>query len=507
MTTPAGGKTIYEALQSVARTQLDNVALVFENRNLSYGDLLKRVDGVAARLHELGISQGDPVGVFSQNRPEFIFTYFATAKLGGIFVPFNFNLTMTEVEYIIGHSGVKVLFHDDFVARLGDLKLPEGMLHPIGSLADLDDPGAVVRQAAVDIDDDLLIAYTSGSTGQPKAVVLSNRAQLNAARSFKEMFGLSPGDTTVLGAPLGFLLGLSTISMVSLLSGSKVVVNRRFHPGEILDALVKNRATIFHGVPTMFSMMLEYSEQQDARHDLSSMRAIICSGSALLDELRVRFAQRFGKVLENYFGMTECYPVFGRRADDPTPPPSGSVGKVAPDAAVRVLDEDGNDCPRGTRGELLIKAPSMVKRYHKDPDLTAASYVDGWFKTGDIGYEDDDGYVYITGRIKDLIRRGGANVAPVEIENVLLKHSDVLDAAVIGVPDKIFAEVPVAYVVKRSGSPLSGDELVAFASRALAKFKLPSAIYFEPELPLGKTGKVDKKALRTLWDGSNQSAG
>lgn len=499
--------TIFEALSEVAQTQPDSVALVFGDENITYRALLQHVNGVAKKLQELGISKGVAVGVFSQNRPEFIYCYFAAAKLGGIFVPLNFNLTMSEVQYVLGHSEVKVLFHDEFVADLRALELAGIALQTITSLSGLSDDGSATRQAVVDSDDDLLISYTSGSTGLPKAVVLTNRAQLNAASSFRELFALSSSDTTVLGAPLGFLLGLSTISMVSLLAGAKVVVNRRFHPGEILDALVKHEATLFHGVPTMFSMMLEYAEQQSAAYDLSQMRALICSGSALLDELKTRFAQRFGKDLQNYFGMTECYPVFGRRSDDPVDPPDGSVGKVAPGAAVRVLDDDGKECVRGTHGELLIKAPSMVKRYHKDPELSAASYADGWFKTGDIGYEDANGYVYITGRIKDLIRRGGANVAPVEIENVLLKHQDVQGAAVIGVPDRIFAEVPVAYVVKRNGSSLSGEELIKFASESLAKFKLPSAVYFEPELPLGKTGKVDKKALRTMWDIATSGSG
>uniref|UniRef100_UPI003F499C17 class I adenylate-forming enzyme family protein n=1 Tax=Ensifer adhaerens TaxID=106592 RepID=UPI003F499C17 len=500
MPRPANSTTIYQALQAVSRAQPDNVAIVFGEQSITYRELVQRIDGVALKLQAFGISRGDAVAVFSQNRPEFVFCYFAVAKLGSVFVPLNFNLTMSEVEYVLGHSAAKILFHDDRVASLQELSLPTSFRHRIAELSELSTEEPPAPQAAVDLDDDLLIAYTSGSTGQPKAVVLSNRAQLNAAASFKELFALSPGDTTVLGAPLGFLLGLSTISMVSLLAGAKVVMNLRFHPGEILDALVKHQATLFHGVPTMFSMMLEYAEQHNARYDLSSMRALICSGSPLLDELRNRFTQRFGKDLQNYFGMTECYPVFGRRSDDPEEPPRGSVGKVAPGAAVRVLDEEGKECPTGSHGELLIRAPSMIKRYHKDPELTLASHIDGWFKTGDIGYVDEWGYVYITGRIKDLIRRGGANVAPVEIENVLLKHPDVLDAAVIGVPDRIFAEVPVAYIVKKGGSTLTPEEITVFASGTLAKFKLPAAVYFASELPLGKTGKVDKMALRNLWD-------
>ncbi|MGO4568747.1 class I adenylate-forming enzyme family protein [Rhizobium sp. 2YAF20] len=500
MPTSRSSNTVYDALVNVARAQPDRTAITFGERSYSYGELIGRIDRVAGKLREHGVREGDAVSAFSQNRPEFIFCFLATTKIGGIFVPLNFNLTNSEVGYILTHSDAKFLFHDEMVADLSELNLPQGMRRSINELDGDTGDAATAPAATVDSGDDLLIAYTSGSTGFPKAVVLSNQAQLNAAASFKELFALSAEDTTVLGAPLGFLLGLSTITTVSLLAGARVIVNRRFHPGEILEALVRDNATIFHGVPTMFSMMLEYSEQQNANYDLSKMRALICSGSPLLDELRQRFARRFGKELQDYFGMTESYPVFGRYASDPVDPPNGSVGKVVPGAALRVLNSEGNDCRNGTHGELLIKAPSMVKRYHKDPELTAASYLDGWFKTGDIGYKDDQGYVYITGRIKDLIRRGGANVAPVEIENVLLRHPEVQDAAVIGVPDRIFAEVPVAYVVRKNGSVLTREALVSFASESLAKFKLPANVYFETELPLGKTGKIDKKALRSRWD-------
>jgi long-chain acyl-CoA synthetase len=505
MDTPPDNATIYNALVKVAKRQPDKVGMIFGDQSLTFRDLVTRIDAVAAQLRDLRIERGDAVAVFSQNRPEFIFCLFATAKIGGIFVPLNFNLTKSEVDYILGHSQAKLLFHDDKVADLGALDLPQDMRRPIEILDGSYDGGEPGVEPRLDLDDDLLITYTSGSTGVPKAVVLTNRAQLNAAASFREMFGLSPADTTVLGAPLGFLLGLSTITTVSLLAGAKVVMNRRFHPGEILDALTRHSATLFHGVPTMFSMMLEYSEEQNALYDLSKMRLLICSGSPLMDELRERFTKRFGHDLQDYFGMTECYPVFGQHHADPVPTPRGSVGKVAPGAAVKVLDSEGKELPVSSHGELLIKAPSMVKRYHKDPDLTKASFADGWFKTGDIGYQDEDGYVYITGRIKDLIRRGGANVAPVEIENALLKHPGVLSAAVIGVPDKIFAEVPVAFIVKRNGTVLSEEDLVSFGSQYLAKFKLPAKVYFESELPLGRTGKVDKKALRMRWDELQQS--
>jgi long-chain acyl-CoA synthetase len=499
ITRPNEHRNVYAALKAVASRRPDAVALVFNNQSVTYRELIVHIEQVAAYFSDIGLRRGESVAAFSQNCPEFMYCFLAAAKLGAVFVPVNYNLTLTEVTYIIQHSEARFLFHDDAVANIGELSLPQGFRHPIAALSKLNGAALVTDAADLHGGDDLLITYTSGSTGTPKAVVHDHASQLNAATSIMTFWGLSADDTTVLGAPLGFLLGLSTITTVSLLVGATIVMNRRFHPGEVLEALVRHRATIFNGVPTMFSMMLEFAEQQNRDFDLSHMRALISSGSPMSDELRKRFARKFGKNLQNYFGMTECYPLFGRYVSDRSDPPIGAVGRVAPGAAIRFVDASGEECPAGNQGELQVRAPATLKRYHKDPALTAFSISSGWFKTGDLGYQDAHGYVFITGRLKDLIKRGGANVAPVEVEEVLLSHSDVQSAAVIGVPDPLYGEVPVAFVVKREGSPLTADTLLAYAAEKLAKFKIPAKLCFEAELPLGRTGKVDKSGLQKRW--------
>jgi long-chain acyl-CoA synthetase len=489
---------LYAALSSVAERHPDLTAIIFEGVRYSYAQLIERTGAAANFLRKHGIEKGDKVAVLSQNRPEFLFFYYATASLGAVFVPLNFNLTTEEVSYILQHSDAKLLLRDEMVTDLASLNLPGSFVHDIYTSFELEQDQQQGLTASLDQHDDLLICYTSGSTGTSKAVVIDHASQLNAAASFGKIWNLSSQDVTVLGAPLGFLLGLSTISTVSLLSGMTLVMVRRFHPGEILEALVEHDATIFNGVPTMFSMMLDFAQKQQRSFDLSGMRAIISSGSALPQELLSRFARTFGKELQDYFGMTEAYPLFARFFDDPVIPPPGAAGKIVPGAALRIVDQDGQECGVGISGELLVRAPSTIKRYHKNPELTAEALQDGWFRTGDIGLIDDQGFVFITGRLKELIKRGGANVAPAEVEAALLRHPMVEASAVVGIADSFFGEVPIAFVVASSVDQLTEDQLLLFLASVLAKYKIPSRVYFVPELPLGKTGKVDKAELRRL---------
>lgn len=488
---------LFSALADVARRQPDHTAVIFGSDRYTYAQLIERTRQAATYLQDQGIEKGDKVAVLSQNRPEFLFHYYAAAALGAVFVPLNFSLTPEEVLYILQHSEAKLLLCDDMVADLGSLNLPTAYIHDIYTSFSSRQNAGDVSLTSLDCKDDLLICYTSGSTGVPKAVVIDHQSQLNAAASFREIWALSPQDTTVLGAPLGFLLGLSTIATVSLLSGMTLVIIRRFHPGEILEAMVEHKATIFNGVPTMYSMMLDFAQKQQRAFDLSGMRGLISSGSSLPQELLERFARTFGKALEDYFGMTEAYPLFGRYFNDIDLPPQGAAGKIVPGAALRVIDPDGNEVAAGVPGELLVRAPSTIKRYHKNPELTEASLQDGWFKTGDIGFIDGNGFVFITGRLKELIKRGGANVAPAEVEAALLRHPSVRETAVIGVSDPFFGEVPIAFVVK-SSDDLTGEELLTFSATILAKYKVPAQVHFVVELPLGKTGKVDKGALRRM---------
>ncbi|MEZ5925881.1 MAG: AMP-binding protein [Hyphomicrobiaceae bacterium] len=491
--------TVYRLISAVAGRLPGKTALIHDGRSLTYAELKERIDHTAWNLHAAGVGYGDRFAVFAESCPDILISYYAASKIGAVMVPINPNMTAAEVGHAATHCEANLLYHDDAVASTAAQALPGTKLRP---LADLSKPGHaadVGEDPRIDADDDCVIVYTSGSTGTPKAIVLSHRSQTGVLASLAEMWGITESDTTLVGLPLGYLYGLSTAATTQLACGGTVALMRRFHPGKALEAFVASRATVYQGVPTMFSMMLDYAEQQRLDIDLSGVRVLICAGAPLPEELKSRFATRFGKEIQNYYALSECTPVFGFYASDPVPPPPGAAGKLAPGSSARILDADGRECPAGTPGELLVRAAATMKRYHKDPDNTRAVLVDGWIRTGDIATKDQNGFYAITGRLKDIIIRGGANISPAEVEGVLARHPAVQEVAVIGMPDRIFGEVPVAFVVSRAGRTVTVDELVTFAAEVLADFKIPRQMRFVDELPLGQTGKVDRKALRSRW--------
>jgi long-chain acyl-CoA synthetase len=493
--------TVYDALTETVQRRGPATALVFGGLNISYQELLRCVDDTAAALGAQGIGYGEAFAVYAQNCPDFLYCYYAAAKIGAVYVPINPNMTAAEVGYIFGHCDGKYLFHDATINAQALKGVAPERRQPLDALTA--PRGAAGSQggspAQISRDDDFLIIYTSGSTGAPKAVVLTHQAQVDVCESLIELWGLSERDVTLVGLPLGFLYGLSTAAAVGLRAGGSVVLLPKFRPRDVLETLGPARVSVYHGVPTMFSMMLEYVEQNGLSFDLSGVRHLISAGAPLSDEVAKRFERTFGKKLQNYYAMTECTPVFGVYASDPVPVPVAAIGRKAPGVAVKVVGPDQEECGPGIDGEFYVRAPATLKYYRKDPALTAAALQEGWFKSGDLGHYDEKGYYYITGRIKDIIIRGGANIAPAEVEQVLSRHPAVQDVAVVGIPDRIFGEVPVAFVMPRAACVASAEELMRHAERELAEFKVPRQYVFLEALPIGKTGKVDKNALKANW--------
>jgi len=242
--------------------------------------------------------------------------------------------------------------------------------------------------------------------------------------------------------------------------------------------------------------MLEYCEQRGLRYDLSQVRQLICAGAPLPEEMRQRFSSRFTQVLFDYYAMTECTPVFGTYANGHEPIPDKAIGRLAPAASVKILRADGTNCDVGEVGEILVRGAATMKRYHNSPELTATTLIDGFVRSGDLGFRDQHDYFYISGRLKDVIIRGGANISPSEVEKVLVAHPGVQEAAVVGVEDRIFGELPVAFIIRRHGYNVVEDELVRHCEKSLSDFKVPRHYLFAGELPLGRTGKVDRAELK-----------
>jgi long-chain acyl-CoA synthetase len=491
---------ILDLLREAATRRGDAAAICFDGHALSYHAFLGQIDVASQGLRKLGIGKGSVFAFLSENRIELMTAYYAAAGLGAVFVPINPSLSVREVAHIMDHSGASLLFHDEAMRAIAQESAPADRRKPLAALMD----GAPTTQptaaeAAIAPDDDFLIIYTSGSTGTPKAVLFDQQAEIRGNASLIEMWGITEKDVTLVALPLGFLYGLSTAAATGLQAGGKVVIQRRFHPSEVLQALVAERASIYHGVPTMFTMMLDYAEQNALSIDLSFMRLLICAGAPLSAELKQRFARRFNKTIDDYYALTEVRPVFGRFARDPQDVPAGAIGRASPGAEIRITDGRGRDVADGEAGEFLIRAQATLKRYFKDEALTRSSLQGGLFRTGDLGFRDRRGFYHLTGRIKDIIIRGGANIAPAEVEGVIALFPGVLAAAVIGVADRKYGEVPVAFIVPRKGATVTAEILAAHCRNDLAEYKLPAGFHFLETFPLGVTGKVDKKALKALW--------
>lgn len=478
-------------LVAVAAGHTARTALRFENQDLSYAELEEAIASAASAITDLGIGVGDAFAMLCENRPEVMIAYFAAARVGAVFVPINPSLSPSEITYVIEHSDAVMLFHDEAMREVAEQAAPHEMLRDIGRLSARGHPFAAL---STDASRDFLIIYTSGSTGRPKAVVFDQAAEHFGNAALIDLWAICPDDRMVVALPLGFLYGLSTAAATGLQAGCEVTIVRKFSPARTIAALVAQRATIFHGVPTMFAMMVDYVERENLAVDLSFMRLLICAGAPLPPSLRLRFAERFGKAIDDYYALTEVRPIFGRFADDKTTWPPETLGRLAPGADVRICDAAGDDVAEGLIGEIFVKAASTMVRYHKNPDLTASVKHDGFFATGDLGLRNSAGFYYLTGRIKDVIIRGGANIAPAEVENVLLELEPVSGAAVLGDSDRIYGEVPVAFITLRER--LATDVILDHCRRRLADFKVPVRVEVLQELPLGVTGKVDKNALR-----------
>ena len=491
-------KTIYECLAEVAARSPDNVAITFDGQDFSYKTFVSHVSFAAEKLGELGVQKGGAVCVFAQNRPEILFAYYAASKLGAVFVPINPNMTATEVRYAFEHSESPLLFHDELVEETAKAAVPAEKRKSLLQLYGLSSNAAAPPDSSITAQDDALIIYTSGSTGHPKAVAVTHSTQVRHVDALNEMWGITESDRVLVALPLGYLYGLTTASATALHAGAHITLLRKYHPRAVLEGLVNGRITAFQGVPTMYTMMVEFADQNGLTFDLSGMRLLVCSGAPLSDETAERFSRNFGKSLENYYAQSEYTPIFGFYASNKEAHPPGSVGQLAPRAIVRIVDGDGNECAVGQVGEIRVSGDLRMARYHKDPEQTASAIIDGWLKTGDLGYVDARGYYYISGRIKDTIIRGGANISPAEVEQALYKHPNVLEAAVVPAPDRIYGEVPFAFISTRQGTMVTAEELQAVAERELADFKVPRRYRFLTELPKNITGKIDKKQLKQI---------
>ncbi|MGI3222750.1 class I adenylate-forming enzyme family protein [Streptomyces sp. GTA36] len=471
------------------RAELDphRAAVSDGHQSLTNTQLLSRVRIAARQLQDHGIGPGDVVALKLTNRVEFVILLFAAWRLGATVTPVNPSMTDIEVDRQLHDSGARLLVVEDgaTVAAHGVDVLAVGELHE-GTVepdhAPLLDPATLA-----------LLIYTSGTTGVPKGVMLDH-ANIDAMVEMgRQALEVGPADRCLLILPLFHVNGIVVSVLLPLLVGASVVIAGRFDPRTFFDLVEQERPTFFSAVPTIYSMLAALPDH--VRPDTSSLRFGVCGAAPASAELLTRFEARYGLPLIEGYGLSEgtcgstLNPVNGPRR-------AGTVGLPFPGQEIRILGADGSEVTPGKDGEVAVRGPNVMRGYLGRPDETARVLIDGWLHTGDVGRLDAEGYLTLVGRSKDMIIRGGENIYPKEIEDVLAGDPSVLEAAVIGVPDEKWGEVVVAYVQPRPGATVEPSALKALCARSLTGYKRPTAFFLVEAIPKNAVGKIDKVSLR-----------
>nr|WP_249790027.1 long-chain fatty acid--CoA ligase [Bradyrhizobium sp. BRP20] len=485
----------------------DKTAIAFEGTGLSYAAFAARIEQTATALKQaLGVGRGDRVAILSLNRPDYLVLLYACARLGAMLVPLNWRLAVAEQLFILSDAGAKVLVLEQaFSGVLAELGQTAAGTSVVG--LDFTPPRGTVfedllvrgdgtsRNPHTDLSSPLLIVYTSGTTGRPKGAVLRQEALFWNGVMSQHMHNMTSDDHVLTVLPFFHVGGLNIQTTPALQLGATVTVHARFTPDAALAAIEGERPTLTVMVPAILQAVSEHPAWATA--DLSSLKAVATGSTIVPPHLIERFVARDVPVLQVY-GSTETCPiaVYTRLGGDLSR--AGSTGLAGLCCEAKVIDQAGEELPAGTPGEIAVRGPNVFFEYWGNDAATREALQDGWYRTGDIGLCDADGYFWVRDRKKNMIISGGENVYPAEVERVLLEHPDVSECAVIGRPDPRWDEVPVAYVIARSGCRLEADELRAHLQAQLARYKIPREIVFVNDLPRTALGKVQHFLLKQL---------
>lgn len=495
------------AAQVIKQAELNpsDTAIIFEGTRRTYGEFAQRVRALAGLLRGAGVCVGDRVGFLGFNQPSFIETMFATVSLGAIFVPLNFRLTGEELAFIIDDAGVHSLIVDpDLVPVVKSVseRLPCRHFYSVHGALDgfaCLESGLSVAEPLSEIatsspHDTLLIMYTSGTTGLPKGAMLTHGNIVWNNVNASLAFGANKSDVLLTAAPLFHIGGLNVMTISAFQMGSPLVLLRHFDPEAVLDAIEDHSVTHMFGAPAMFLFMAQHPTF--ATRDLSSIEILIVGAAPCPESLISLYGQRGISFCQGY-GLTETSPFASFLGPQKCLEKLGSAGLPPVHTELRVVDHDNAAVGSNERGEICIKGPNIMKGYWNRPEATANAIDEmGWFHSGDVGYIDEEGYLYICDRLKDMVITGGENVYPAEVESVLFEHPAITEVAVIGLPDEKWGEAVTAVAAVTDGSDLTLEVLRDFAVSKLARYKLPSRLHIVEALPRNPAGKVLKFELR-----------
>ncbi|MDA8257528.1 MAG: long-chain fatty acid--CoA ligase [Betaproteobacteria bacterium] len=485
----------------------DKAAIRFPGRDLSYAALAALVERLAAALAASGVKRHDCVAYLGFNSPEMLALLFASARLGAMFMPLNWRLAAPEHRQMLEDCPPALLFvepqyvaqTDAFRNALGAMTLVSfgtagpGWISWANFCARAGGPAP--RDPEVGADDPLLICYTSGSTGKPKGVLLTQRAlECNAANS-ADMHEMTANDVILTTLPLFHVGGLNNQTTPALQAGCTVVLHPKFDPDATFDAIEQDGITLTVLVPAQLDMMMAHRRWAGA--DFSSLR-MITTGSTIVPRRVIHAVHAKGVPLVQVYGSTETCPIAVYLKAPDARRKVGSTGKAAAHCQLRIVDNQGADVKSGTTGEIVVKGDNVMIGYWKAPKITANVLVDGWFHTGDMGHQDDEGYLFVDGRSKEMIISGGENIYPAEIENLLIECPDIAEASVIGRPDERWGEIVVAVVVPRADRHFTGEQVLNLLEGRIARYKHPKEVIVVEALPKTALGKIRKEDVRQM---------
>ena len=480
-----------------------------DGRRFTYAEFDRAVDRAANMLASHGVRKGDVASLLMPNSAEYIIAYFACWKLGALAGPVNSLLKAQEMAYVISNSEAKaIVAHSQFLPTIESVRSQFPALQAVirfddeaQATRDFSDQTNKIPATPIEMDDEAIIIYTSGTTGKPKGCLLTQGNVIANARQISEWLGFTEHDRLLTIMPLFHMNAVSVTTMSALYAGGSTVVSPKFSVSRFWEMLSNYRVTSFGSVATMLSMLLStYPGGVPEGLQTDQLRFAMCGSAPVPAEVLRRFEETFHCLVIEGYGLSEstCRSTFNPPDERRRP---GSCGMPIGNE-MKVVDDRDREVPEGTLGEIVLRGENILKGYYKDPEATATAFRNGWFHTGDIGYRDRDGFYFIVDRKSDMIIRGGENIYPREIDEILYQHPAVAAAAAMGVPDPLYGEEVAAFLVLKDGMNVSEEDLLSYCKQRLADYKCPKTIRFVAEIPKGPTGKLLKRELSRLYSSS-----